>query len=175
MRYHFGIPEELRREAAALYDEAFAAKLRPAIQDDEARAAVIAAGLSPAKGIAALDDGALVGIAGFHDEGGSLTGGITFGLVRSHIGPFRAIKALLVFSLLDRRPKPGELLMDGIVVRSDARGRGIGTGQQKGSGCRCVPHVDRCIQSFVVAGMNVLSLSDQSAYALRIICKCCFG
>ena len=29
--------------------------------------------------------------------------------------------------LLDRKPTPDELLMDGIVVHSDARGRGVGT------------------------------------------------
>jgi ribosomal protein S18 acetylase RimI-like enzyme len=35
--------------------------------------------------------------------------------------------AALIFSLYERRPLPGRLLMDGIAVREGLRGRGIGT------------------------------------------------
>ena len=126
--YQIGFPGSLRRDGAALYDEAFAPKLRPAIRDDAARLAVLAAGLNPGQCVAALDNGVLLGIAGFHDEGGSLTGGITFGSIRREVGFARAVKAVAVFMLLERKPKADELLMDGIVVRADARGRGIGTG-----------------------------------------------
>jgi GNAT superfamily N-acetyltransferase len=126
--FQVGFSDALRYDAAVLYDEAFDTKLRPAIRDDAARVAVIAAGLDPDKAIAAVDDRALLGLAGFHDEGGSLTGGITFGSVRREVGLLRAIKAFAVFALLDRQPGTSELLMDGIVVRDDARGQGIGTG-----------------------------------------------
>ncbi len=126
--YQVGFPESVRRDAATLYDAAFAAKLRPGIRNDAARLDVLAKGLDPDKCIAALDDGVLLGIAGFHDEGGSLTGGITFRSIVDSVGVLRALKAVVVFMLLDRTPKSDELLMDGIVVRSDARGRGIGTG-----------------------------------------------
>ncbi|MDJ0959699.1 MAG: GNAT family N-acetyltransferase [Acidimicrobiia bacterium] len=128
VEYRLGFPESVREEAAALYDEAFAAKLRPGMRDDVARRQVLAEGLDPSRCIAALDDGALLGIAGFHDAGGSLTGGITVRSVVRAVGVLRAVKAIAVFALLERKPKPDELLMDGIVVRADARGRGIGTG-----------------------------------------------
>jgi ribosomal protein S18 acetylase RimI-like enzyme len=126
-RYQVGFPESVRRSAALLYDEAFAAKLRPAIRDDASRVAILAEGLNPTKSIAALDGVELLGIAGFHDGGGSLTDGISLGSIRKQIGFFRGIKAIAVLAFLDRKPEPGELLMDGIVVRSAARGRGIGT------------------------------------------------
>ncbi|MER7701811.1 GNAT family N-acetyltransferase [Kitasatospora sp. NPDC097605] len=41
-------------------------------------------------------------------------------------GPFRGLPRLAVLALFERRPEPGELVMDGIAV--DARRRGLGTG-----------------------------------------------
>ena len=127
--FQVGIPEHSRLVAAELYDEAFGRKLQVAIPDDSIRKAVFVAGMDLQRGIAALDeDGALVGLAGFHDAGGSLTGLIDFKILRDHIGLGGAIRAFFVFALLDRKPEKGELLMDGIVVSERARGRGIGSG-----------------------------------------------
>ena len=127
VRYQIGISEEQRRAAAALYDEAFVAKLGPAIRDDAARLAVLADGFDPEKSVAALAGDVLLGIAGFHDDGGALTGGITFGSIRRRIGFLRSVRAILVLLLLERKPAYDELLMDGIVVHRDARGQGVGT------------------------------------------------
>lgn len=126
--YRIGFREDLRMAAAELFDEAFSAKLAPAIPDRESRLAVLERGLDPTRCVAALATDQLVGIAGFHDAGGSLTGGISFRIVVDAVGYLRALRAIAVFALLDRKPEPGELLMDGIVVREDARGRGVGTG-----------------------------------------------
>lgn len=125
--YQQGFADELRTQAARLYDEAFRQKLRPAIKDDEARVEILAAGLEPSRSIAAIAGAELVGLAGFHDAGGALTSGITLGSIRHRIGFLRAIRAIAILGLLDRKPGTGELLMDGIVVRSDHRGRGIGS------------------------------------------------
>lgn len=118
----------MRTTAARLYDDAFRSKLRPAIPDDDARWAILEAGLRPEKSIAALEGERLLGIAGFHDDSGSLTSGITFGSIRARIGCIRSLRATAVFALLERKPEHGELLMDGIVVDQEARGRGVGTG-----------------------------------------------
>lgn len=122
------MPEAHRHAAARLYDAAFGRKLGAAIRDDAARLAVLGAGLDLTRGIAAFESDRLVGLAGIHDTEGSLTGGIGFAMMRRLIGPWRAMRAYAVFALLDRTPEPQELLMDGIVVASDHRGRGIGTG-----------------------------------------------
>ncbi|MCP3976635.1 MAG: GNAT family N-acetyltransferase [bacterium] len=128
VRYELGCPESARSAAADLYDEAFSQKLSPAIRNETSRRAILSTGLDLSRCIAAFEGGRLIGIAGFHDAGGSLTGGITFGSIRREIGLVRAIRAIAVFALLERNPEPGELLMDGVVVHSDCRGRGIGTG-----------------------------------------------
>ena len=127
MDVRLGFPDNLIPQAAVLYDEAFAAKLRPAIRDDASRQRVLAAAIDPGHAIAALSDGELVGLAGFHHEGGSLTGGMTFRSLLADLGLFRALNAAFWLALLERKPGPGELLMDGIVVRSDWRGQGVGT------------------------------------------------
>ena len=93
MRYQLGFPESARPAAVELYDEAFAAKLRPAIPDDAARLAVLTGELEPAKSVAALDGDELLGLAGFHDRGGSLTGGITLQALRREVGWARALRA----------------------------------------------------------------------------------
>lgn len=126
--YTVGIPDEHRRTAATLYDVAFGSKLRLGIADAARRIEVIDLGMDATHGIAALYGGDLVGVAGYDDGHGSLTGGIGFGLLRRRLGWARAIRAVAAFTLLERRRRPGELLMDGIVVAAPARGRGIGTG-----------------------------------------------
>ena len=113
--------------AAELYDEAFAAKLAPAMPDRAKRQALLAAGMNPAMAIGALVGDDLVGLAGFHDQNGSLTSSITFGLLRQHLGLVGALRAALVLAFLERSPEPDELLMDGIVVSADHRGQGIGS------------------------------------------------
>jgi ribosomal protein S18 acetylase RimI-like enzyme len=110
-----------------LYDEAFSAKLRAAIPDDDARLRVLAEGLNLDRAIAAVQGDELVGIAGFHAGDTSLTGGITFGSIRRQVGLIKSLRAVAVFALLERRPAEDEMLMDGIVVRSASRGRGIGS------------------------------------------------
>ena len=68
-----------------------------------------------------------MGFAGFHDSAGSVTSDDAWNILRDELGLTGAIRAAIVFSILERRPEPGELLMDGIAVDADARGQGIGT------------------------------------------------
>lgn len=122
-----GFPDALRPQAARLYDAAFGAKLSVAISDGPARLALLAAAFDPSHALVARVGGELVGIAGFQSATGSLTSGITFAQLRHHLGLFRALWAALILALYERPSTPGQLLMDGISVSPNARGRGVGT------------------------------------------------
>lgn len=127
IEYSLGLPEDQRTNAAELYDEAFGPKLRRAVGDTQQRIALLSASFVNPYAFCAHVDGQLVGLAGFQTSQGRLTGGITFGELVSLLGPARGAWAALIFSLYERRPLPGQLVMDGIAVRQDMRGHGIGT------------------------------------------------
>lgn len=44
-----------------------------------------------------------------------------------HLGLFYGLWACAVFSLFEREPAKGELVMDGIAVANDCRGQGVGS------------------------------------------------
>ncbi len=123
----FGVPVQLRDAAAVLYDEAFGPKLALAIPDTARRQRLLSAALDLPFAVVALAGDELVGLAGFHNAEGSLTGGMTAGGLLRLLGFLGGARAVVVLSLYERQPEEGELLMDGIAVRSDQRGRGIGT------------------------------------------------
>jgi ribosomal protein S18 acetylase RimI-like enzyme len=86
----------------------------------------------PEYAFAAISGVVLAGIAGFHTDEGSFTGGFLSGSAAyrelvSRLGILSGSRAALVISLYERSPTPGELLMDGIAVRHDFRGQGIGS------------------------------------------------
>ena len=121
-----GIPEEHRRAAAELYWEAFGRKLEHALGPRDRGVTLIERRLNLERAVVALQDRELLGLAGFHLDGRPLVG-VSFGDVFREFGPFPAIWRSVLLALLDRKPGADELLMDGIVVREDQRGRGIGT------------------------------------------------
>lgn len=126
IQYVRGIPEALRGQAAELYDAAFGAKLDLAIPNQAARIDLLSQAFQLPYAFCAIHDNRLAGLAGFHTSEGSLTGGMGYGQIISTLGLVRGNWAALVFSLYERKPAPGELLMDGISVHPDMRGQGIG-------------------------------------------------
>ena len=124
--YQVGIPHEFMDEAIALYEEAFGKKIAVAIKEDSERRRVLLSSFVPEYAISALASDRLVGIAGIHTKKGSLTGGIGYKELISQLGFIKGNKAALIFSLYERKPKEGELVMDGITVHSEYRGKGIG-------------------------------------------------
>ena len=124
--YQVGIPDEHRSVAVDLFDEAFGEKLALAVPNREKRKALFVEGFNLDSAIAALVGGNLVGIAGFHAHGKSLTSGLKYRHLLSHLGFLGGNRAAIVFSLFERTPRPNELVMDGIAVQSQARGMGIG-------------------------------------------------
>jgi ribosomal protein S18 acetylase RimI-like enzyme len=125
--YLTGIPEEYRVAAVDLYDEAFGKKFSVAVRKSEDRKKLFTRGLALKYAIGAVSQKGLLGIAGFHTAEGSLTGAISYRDLVSQLGLFKGNRAAIVFSFYERKPKPGELVMDGIAVRSDARGMGVGS------------------------------------------------
>lgn len=122
-----GFPDELRSNAATLYDASFGAKISIAIPDARKRLAILAEAFNPEYCFVAMSGSELVGIAGFKNSSGALTGGMTFALLRKHLGLAGAVRAISVLALFERTLTKGQLLMDGISVSPKARGGGIGT------------------------------------------------
>ena len=122
-----GLPTELRLQAAILYEEAFRQKFEPIVRSQEDRLAILSQSFRPDLAFVAMEGRSIVGLVGFHEGGqGFTSGGSVRGILR-RLGWFKGIRALLLFSLFERRARTGELLMDGIAVAGSMRGRGVGT------------------------------------------------
>ena len=106
--------------------EAFDAKLGPIIGRGERAEAFLVSVMNPANAISAIGPGgALLGVAGFHDESGGFIGGV-FADMRKSFGLFSALWRWALLSLFERAAEEGELLLDGIVVAQSARREGLG-------------------------------------------------
>ncbi|WP_256984070.1 GNAT family N-acetyltransferase [Streptomyces sp. XY006] len=121
-----GVPAGSEQEVAALYWDAFGRKLGPALNPPDTGRDFIAAHVHHDRGVTALVDGAVVGVAGYQLGGRALTGG-TVRDVLSTYGLFRGLPRLAVLALFERTPRKGELVMDGIAVDAHHRGGGIGS------------------------------------------------
>lgn len=122
-----GIPPELRERTAQLYDIAFGEKLALAIPNANGRLQLLCKTMQLEFSIGAFDGEKLIGIVGFSTSQGALTGGIDYRGLLSELGWVKGNRAAVVFSLYERKARDGELLMDGIVVDPEYRGRGVGT------------------------------------------------
>ncbi|MCF6270494.1 MAG: GNAT family N-acetyltransferase [Melioribacteraceae bacterium] len=125
--YKIGLPEQFKKSAAKLYDEAFGKKFSVAVQSDTNRPLLLQSCFMLEYAIVAISENKLIGIAGFHTPSGSLTGGMTYSQLLAQLGFIKGNWAAIVFSLYERKPKPGELIMDGIAVKADSRGKGVGS------------------------------------------------
>ncbi|MFI8215856.1 GNAT family N-acetyltransferase [Streptomyces sp. NPDC085932] len=120
-----GVPEGSEQEVAALYWEAFGRKLGPALNPPDTGRAFIAAHVNHDRGVTALVDGTVVGVAGYQLDGRALTGGDVQDVLSTY-GFLRGLPRLAVLALFERTPRAGELVMDGIAVDTRHRGGGIG-------------------------------------------------
>lgn len=127
IRYEWGIAPEFVLDAVQLYDQAFAKKVSLAIESDKARKRVLRRSFMLDHAVVAILNNKLVGIAGWHTATGSLTSGIGYWGLVSELGFLKATRAALIFAFYERTPAKDELLMEGIAVDADARGKGIGS------------------------------------------------
>ena len=122
-----GLPPLLRTRAAELYWDAFGAKLGPLLGTRRRAVRAIAGTLALDHAVVALRGDELLGVAGFHvgSRGFIDLDGKAFRTVYGPVGGW--VRRALLHLLLGRAAESGELVMDGIAVREDARGQGIGT------------------------------------------------
>lgn len=121
-----GIPAGETGAVAALYWEAFGPKLSPALGDRDAGIRYLETQLSAERVICAHRAGRVVGVLGFYGAGSGAVGFSYRELARQY-SPASAPWRTLLLAVLGRRPKPGELLLDGLSVAAEARGHGIGS------------------------------------------------
>lgn len=126
--YVHGIAEEYRDTAVDLYESAFGQKFSVAVRSRVSRIELLSKAFQLKHAFGAICDGQLVGLAGYQDAVGSLTGGIAYRGLTSQLGVLRGTWAAMVFAMYERKPSSNELLMDGIAVAPGMRGQGIGSG-----------------------------------------------
>lgn len=122
-----GLDPDQRTEAARIYWQAFGGKLG-AVLGPEARAlAFLARALCPDHCYSAVDAGGrLLGVAGFKSPRGGLVDG-SAAMMRATYGRPGALWRAMMLHLLVREVDNRRFLVDGIAVRRDARGRGVGS------------------------------------------------
>ena len=122
-----GFDRAERGHAARLFWQAFGSKLGPVLAPEDKALSFLSAVLHPDFAISARDrEGRLLGLAGVKTAQGGLVGGGWRDLARVYGWP-GALWRGGALSLLERQVRPDTLLMDGIFVAEDARGRGVGS------------------------------------------------
>ena len=121
-----GLTAAQRAEAAALYWQAFGAKLGRVMGPEVKAMAFIERVIDPAHMIAAVDArGHVLGVIGFRTLEGSFVGGDRADL-RAVYGRFGAFWRGLALQLLAQDLAQGTLCVDGFAVTGPMRGRGLG-------------------------------------------------
>lgn len=141
--------EQDRARAAALYWEAFGRKLRPAFATEDVGAAVVRASLRPDRMLVARANGSVIGVCGYSADGVSAVD-LSWASLRSHLSRLGAIRAVAVLALLARSSSRDVLVLDGICVAGNQRGKGIGTALLDAAGVRARELRRRAIRLSVV-------------------------
>lgn len=120
-----GLPEDQRAAAAALYWQAFGAKLGRVLGPDARATAYLHRVIRADHALAVMDAGQLVGLAGFKSpEGGFADGG--WADLRAVYGLAGGAWRLALIRAMTQEVDNDRFLVDGICVAPEARGRGIG-------------------------------------------------
>lgn len=126
VRIEHGFGPADRPLVAALYWEAFGAKLGRALGPRPRALAFLETALDPDHALCARDDrGALLGVAGFKTAAGGLVAGGMAGMVQVY-GPFGTLWRSILLAMLHSDVDNRRFLIDGIFVAPEARSRGVG-------------------------------------------------
>ncbi len=127
VRIEQGFAEAERPKAAALFWQAFAAKLHKVMGPDKKGLAFIELSINPQFALVARDSSnQILGLAGFKTQDGGLVEGSLSDMAKIY-GWFGGTWRGLVLCVLERGLQPGVFQMDGIFVAAEARGQGVGT------------------------------------------------
>ncbi len=120
-----GIHEHHRQAAAVLYYDAFRGLLAPVLGDADRALPLLGEALDLRCALAATRGRELVGICGMQ-HGGRHFVALKAGPLLRTFGILDGLRRIAVGGLLDHQAGHGELIIDGIAVLANARGRGIG-------------------------------------------------
>jgi len=122
-----GVPSEVQAEAVQLYWQAFAPKLGRVLGPDARAIDLLSRAVQPDHAVVALDSaGGLVAMAGFRSPHGAFMPLSPRNLARVY-GRFGGFLRSGLLRWLGEDADQGHFLIDGIVVRPDWRGRGVGS------------------------------------------------
>ena len=114
-------------KAAELFWQAFQRKLGWALGPEDKALEFLEYVIDPEHALAVVDEnGNVLGIAGFKTREGAFVGGTLADIQRVY-GFMSGLARGLLLAVLERKPDDGILLMDGIFVDENARGKGVGT------------------------------------------------
>lgn len=126
MKITAGLPPAAIPRAAELFWHAFEDKLGRLLGPEPRARAFLERVMVPRFALSAHEGETLLGIAGFKTEEGGLVGG-TFRDLAAIYGTFGAIWRSPLLEMFERPLREGQLLMDGIFVAPEARGKGVGS------------------------------------------------
>ena len=141
--------ESERARVGALYWSAFGRKLRVAFPDAASGQAFVTENLRADRTLVARIDGKVAGICGFHESGHGAAE-LSWRALQKRFGTRTAIRALIALAPLSRSEKDGILVLDGICVGSEQRGKGIGTALLAAAEAHAATRGDREVQLSVV-------------------------
>ena len=127
-----GLPDSLRDQAVAIFEEAFGEKMRMTVRDQQNRMAFMRRRYVASNVVIARRGEQLLGMAAMSTRGAPYAGGLLGSSwdprpYRELLGWAGACWAVWGQRLADHRPKADEIYVDGIAVVASERGRGIGT------------------------------------------------
>ncbi len=122
-----GFEADQKERVVELFWEAFKDKLYLVMQPEDKALGFLNAVVDPDHAICAVAlDGTVIGVAGFKTKAGSFIGGSLADVCKCY-GVFGGLWRAATLLLLERSLEADTLLMDGIFVSPEARGRGVGT------------------------------------------------
>ena len=120
-----GLPPDSSTKIAAMYFDIFSRKLG-AVLGRRVAVAMIADHISADRIIVAFDGEEIVGIAGLKYDGTGFFAPDRRGFLK-HYGPLVGRVRAGLWASVQTNPRPHQLLLEGLGVQADLRGRGIGT------------------------------------------------
>ena len=121
-----GLPPELVGSASELFLSALSEKFVPILGDDEKATELVESSIIVSSCFSALEDSQLLGVLAIQTEDQNFIDP-SFKDLRTHYGFWGAIVKGVALHLLQHKPKPKGLHVEGIAVVDFVRGKGVGT------------------------------------------------